>query len=173
VSLTVFEADLTNEIDGFVYDPATFAYTSDNMTSDSERNGVEISAMGNITDSLGLTAAYTYTDSSDPDGTREVRRPRHTASANLAWQVRSNLQLNTNIQFTGDQTDVYFPPFPEPSQVVVMDSHTLVNLTLNYQASKDLDLYLKVENALDEEYEEVFGYQTLGRGTTVGMRYDF
>lgn len=173
VSLTVFEADLTNEIDGFVYDPATFAYTSDNMTSDSERNGVEISAMGNITDSLGLTAAYTYTDSSDADGTREVRRPRHTASANLAWQVRSNLQLNTNIQFTGDQTDVYFPPFPEPSQVVVMDSHTLVNLTLNYQASKDLDLYLKVENALDEEYEEVFGYQTLGRGTTVGMRYDF
>lgn len=173
VSLTVFEADLTNEIDGFVYDPATFAYTSDNMTSDSERNGVEISAMGNITDSLGLTAAYTYTDSSDPDGTREVRRPRHTASANLAWQVRSNLQLNTNIQFTGDQTDVYFPPFPEPSQVVVMDSHTLVNLTLNYQASKDLDLYLKVENALDEEYEEVFGYQTLGRGTTIGMRYDF
>lgn len=173
VSLTVFEADLTNEIDGFVYDPATFAYTSDNMTSDSERNGVEISAMGNITDSLGLTAAYTYTDSSDADGTREVRRPRHTASANLAWQVRSNLQLNTNIQFTGDQTDVYFPPFPQPSQVVVMDSHTLVNLTLNYQASKDLDLYLKVENALDEEYEEVFGYQTLGRGTTVGMRYDF
>ncbi|MDA8682235.1 TonB-dependent receptor [Porticoccaceae bacterium] len=173
VSLTVFEADLTNEIDGFVYDPATFAYTSDNMTSDSERNGVEISAMGNITDSLGLTAAYTYTDSSDPDGTREVRRPRHTASANLAWQVRSNLQLNTNIQFTGDQTDVYFPPFPEPSQVVVMDSHTLVNLTLNYQASKDLDLYLKVENTLDEEYEEVFGYQTLGRGTTIGMRYDF
>ena len=173
VSLTVFEADLTNEIDGFVYDPATFAYTSDNMTSDSERNGVEISAMGNITDSLGLTAVYTYTDSSDADGTREVRRPRHTASANLAWQVRSNLQLNTNIQFTGDQTDVYFPPFPQPSQVVVMDSHTLVNLTLNYQASKDLDLYLKVENALDEEYEEVFGYQTLGRGTTVGMRYDF
>jgi len=49
----------------------------------------------------------------------------------------------------------------------------LVNLTLNYQASKDLDLYLKVENALDEEYEEVFGYQTLGRGTTIGMRYDF
>ena len=173
VSLTVFEADLTNEIDGFVYDPATFAYTSDNMTSDSERGGVEISVTGNITDSLGLTAAYTYTDSSDPDGTREVRRPQHTASANLAWQLRNNLHLNTNIQFTGDQTDVYFPPFPEPSQVVVMDSHTLVNFTLNYQASKDLDLYLKIDNALDEDYEEVFGYQTLGRGTTVGMRYDF
>ena len=55
--------------------------------------------------------------------------------------------------------------------MVKLDSHTLLNLNLNYQANEKLDMYLKLENALDENYEEVYGYQTLGFGTSVGLRY--
>ena len=171
LSLTLFDAELENEIDGFVYDPATFAYTSSNIDGVSERRGGELSAAGNISESLSISGAYTYTDSSTDDSVREVRRPRHTASINLGWQAADNLYLNTNVQFTGEQTDVYFPPFPEPSQVVVLGSHTLVNINLNYAASEKLDMYLKLENALDDDYEEVFGYQTLGFGASLGMRY--
>ena len=171
LSLTIFEAELENEIDGFVYDPATFAYTSNNINGTSERKGAELSAVGNISESMSLSAAYTYTDSTGDDAVREVRRPRHIASLNLGWQVADNLHLNTNIQFTGEQTDVYFPPFPEPSQVVALSNHTLVNINLNYSATEKFEMYLKLENALNENYEEVFGYQTLGFGATLGLRY--
>ena len=171
LSATLFDAELENEINGFVYDPATYAYTSANMDALSERSGVEFSTAGNLSDSLSLSAAYTYTDSKDGDSKKEVRRPKNTASVNLGWQVAENLFLNTNVQFTGDQTDVYFPPFPEPSQVVTMDSHTLVNFNVNYKPSDKLELYLKLENALDEDYEEVFGYQTLGFSSSLGIRY--
>lgn len=171
LSLTIFEAKLENEIDGFVYDPATFAYTSNNINGTSERKGAELSAVGNISESMSLSAAYTYTDSTGDDAVREVRRPRHIASLNLGWQAAHNLHLNTNIQFTGEQTDVYFPPFPEPSQVVALSNHTLVNINLNYSATEKFEMYLKLENALNENYEEVFGYQTLGFGATLGLRY--
>ena len=171
LSLTIFEAELENEIDGFVYDPATFAYTSNNINGTSERKGAELSAVGNISESMSLSAAYTYTDSTGDDAVREVRRPRHIASLNLGWQAAHNLRLNTNIQFTGEQTDVYFPPFPEPSQVVALSNHTLVNINLNYSATEKFEMYLKLENALNENYEEVFGYQTLGFGATLGLRY--
>lgn len=171
LSLTIFEAELENEIDGFVYDPATFAYTSNNINGTSERKGAELSAVGNISESMSLSAAYTYTDSTGDDAVREVRRPRHIASLNLGWQVADNLHLNTNIQFTGEQTDVYFPPFPEPSQVVALSNHTLVNINLNYSATEKFEMYLKLENALNENYEEVFGYQTLGFGASLGLRY--
>ena len=171
LSLTIFEAKLENEIDGFVYDPATFAYTSNNINGTSERKGAELSAVGNISESMSLSAAYTYTDSTGDDAVREVRRPRHIASLNLGWQAAHNLRLNTNIQFTGEQTDVYFPPFPEPSQVVALSNHTLVNINLNYSATEKFEMYLKLENALNENYEEVFGYQTLGFGATLGLRY--
>ena len=171
LSLTIFEAELENEIDGFVYDPATFAYTSSNIDGTSERKGAELSAVGNISESMSLSAAYTYTDSTGDDAVREVRRPRHIASLNLGWQAAHNLHLNTNIQFTGEQTDVYFPPFPEPSQVVALSNHTLVNINLNYSATEKLEMYLKLENALNDNYEEVFGYQTLGFGASLGLRY--
>ena len=171
LSLTIFEAELENEIDGFVYDPATFAYTSSNINGTSERKGAELSAVGNISESMSLSAAYTYTDSTGDDAVREVRRPRHIASLNLGWQAAHNLRLNTNIQFTGEQTDVYFPPFPEPSQIVALSNHTLVNINLNYSATEKLEMYLKLENALNDNYEEVFGYQTLGFGASLGLRY--
>ena len=171
LSLTIFDAELENEIDGFVYDPATFAYTSSNINGTSERKGAELSAVGNISESMSLAAAYTYTDSTGDDAVREVRRPRHIASLNLGWQAAHNLHLNTNIQFTGEQTDVYFPPFPEPSQVVALSNHTLVNINLNYSATEKLEMYLKLENALNDNYEEVFGYQTLGFGASLGLRY--
>ena len=171
LSLTIFEAELENEIDGFVYDPATFAYTSNNINGTSERKGAELSAVGNLSESISLSAAYTYTDSTGDDAVREVRRPRHIASLNLGWQAAHNLHLNTNIQFTGEQTDVYFPPFPEPSQVVALSNHTLVNINLNYSATEKLEMYLKLENALNDNYEEVFGYQTLGFGASLGLRY--
>ena len=171
LSLTIFEAELENEIDGFVYDPATFAYTSSNINGTSERKGAELSAVGNISESMSLSAAYTYTDSTGDNAVREVRRPRHIASLNLGWQAAHNLHLNTNIQFTGEQTDVYFPPFPEPSQVVALSNHTLVNINLNYSATDKFEMYLKLENALNENYEEVFGYQTLGFGASLGLRY--
>ncbi len=148
LSLTIFDAELENEIDGFVYDPATFAYTSSNINGTSERKGAELSAVGNISESMSLSAAYTYTDSTGDDAVREVRRPRHIASLNLGWQAAHNLHLNTNIQFTGEQTDVYFPPFPEPSQVVALSNHTLVNINLNYSATEKFEMYLKLENAL-------------------------
>ena len=171
LSLTIFDAELENEIDGFVYDPATFAYTSSNINGTSERKGAELSAVGNISESMSLSAAYTYTDSTGDDAVREVRRPRHIASLNLGWQAAHNLHLNTNIQFTGEQTDVYFTPFPEPSQVVALSNHTLVNIKLNYSATDKFEMYLKLENALNENYEEVFGYQTLGFGASLGLRY--
>jgi vitamin B12 transporter len=171
LSATLYDAELDNEINGFVYDPATYAYTSNNMDGKSQRKGVEFSAVGDLSESLSISAAYTYTDSTGEDSMREVRRPRHTGSLNLGWKAAENLYLNTNVQFTGEQTDVYFPSFPEPSQVVKLENHSLLNISLNYTASDKLEMYLKLENALNEDYEEVFGYQTLGFGTSVGVRY--
>ncbi len=171
LSATVFNSELANEIDGFVYDPAIFAFTSGNTNSNSERKGLELSFAANLWDSLSISSAYTYTESRDGDSVDEIRRPRNIASANLSWEATEKLSLNASLQFTGDQTDVYYPPYPEPSQVVTMEDHTLCHLNINYIASNKMEFYVNLENAFDEDYEEVFGYQTLGFGASVGLRY--
>ena len=175
LSATLFDTELESEIDGFVYDPATFAYTSGNKEGKSQRQGVEFTASVDMSDNLVINAAYTYTDSVEADGVGgykdEIRRARHTGSLNLAWQAMDNLQINTNAQYSGSQTDTFFPPWPTPSQTVTMDDYTLININANYSASDKLDIYLRLDNLLDDDYEEVFGYQTLGFGASLGVRF--
>tara|TARA_S200000501_G_scaffold357520_2_gene381272 strand:- start:487 stop:2391 length:1905 start_codon:yes stop_codon:yes gene_type:complete len=171
LSATIFDSELANEIDGFVYDSTIFSFTSGNMDAKSERRGFELSFVANFWDSFSISSAYTYTHSKDADSVDEVRRPKNIASGNLSWEATDKLSLNTNLQFTGDQTDVYFPPYPEPPQVVTMEDHTLLNLNVNYVVNAKLEIYVNLDNVLDEDYEEVFGYQTLGFGATMGLRY--
>jgi vitamin B12 transporter len=174
LSATLFDADLEGEIDGFVLDPVTYAYTADNKQGASQRQGVELIATAVLSDRLSINAAYTYTDSVESDGAGgfidEIRRPRHTASLNLAWQVMDELKINANAQYSGSQTDTFFPPWPTPAQTVTLADYTLINVNANYQATEKLGIYLRLENLLDEEYEEVYGYRTLGRGASLGLR---
>ena len=82
LSASLFDAELENEIDGFVYDAVNFGYTAANKEGRSQRQGAELTAAISIDDSLSINAAYTYTDSVESDGAGgyrdEVRRARHT-----------------------------------------------------------------------------------------------
>jgi vitamin B12 transporter len=175
LSATLFDSELENEINGFVYDPVTSGYTSANKDGQSQRQGLELSASADLADNLSMNASYTYTDSVESDGAGgyidEVRRANHTGSLNLAWQVMDSLQINTNAQYNGSQTDVFFPPWPQSSQTVTLDDYLLLNVNANYRATDKLDIYLRLDNLLDDDYEEVFGYQTLGFGASLGVRF--
>lgn len=175
LSATVFNSELENEINGFAYDAVNMGFTAVNNEGVSKRQGVELTASVDLDASLAISAAYTYTDSVQPNGAGgyedEVRRARHTANLNLAWQATDLLQLTTNVQYSGSQSDEFFPPWPTPSQIVTLNDYTLLNVNANFSATDRLDIYLRLDNLLDDDYEEVFGYQTLGFGASLGLRF--
>jgi vitamin B12 transporter len=174
-SLTLFRADLADEIDGFVFDPVSFAYTARNKDGKSRREGLEIALRAALGPALSLAGSYTYTDSTAPDASGkdadELRRAPHIGSLTLAWQARDDLQLNLNAQYNGSQDDQYFPPWPDASRIVRMDDYTLLNLNATFGISDTMEVYARGENLLDEDYEEVFGYRAPGIGGYLGLRY--
>ena len=171
LAATFFNSELENEIDGNSLDPITFGYTAINKQGLSKRQGIELYLSGQLTDMLSLYGSYTYTDSVEPDANGqyqdEVRRPRNISSLNLSWQARKNLHVNTNVQFNGSQEDIVFP------NNQTLDGFTLVNISANYSANEKLDIYLRLDNLLDENYEEVYSYKALGFGAHFGLRYRF
>lgn len=61
-------------------------------------------------------------------------------------------------------------------ETVTIKAYTRVAVPANYSSTRQLDIYLKGGNLVDEEYEgneDVFGYQTLGLGARIGARYNF
>jgi vitamin B12 transporter len=178
VQLTLFRQDLQDEINGFVFDPDTFLFTATNLPGNSSRSGIEIAAVLRPSGALELGGSYTYNDSTEEDDqgqdVEELRRPRHTGSlyANLRlMDDKANLLLTAD--YGGEQSDLFFPPFPEPSASVELDSYWLLGLTASLDISRSLTAFVRGTNLLDEEYEEVYGYRTPGRAAYLGVRLHF
>ena len=56
---------------------------------------------------------------------------------------------------------------------MTLPSYTVVNLAARYQVDKQWQLYGRVDNLFNEDYEQVLGYSGTERGVYVGARYQF
>lgn len=165
-----FSNDLTEEI---VEDFSIFPnYTVVNAPDVSRRRGIELSAEWRPRDWLHLWANCTYTDTREPQGAgadalREVRRPEH--AANLAMDLRRGaLTLGAAVSYVGERTDRDFDLFPAPR--VELGAYVLASARIAYRITPALEAYARVENGLDEHYQDVVGYATPGRTVHAGIR---
>ena len=169
VDLTYFDADLENEI-------LSVFPSVQNAAGESSRKGVELSVAFNPSGSTSIYGTYTYTDADEPAG-REVRRPEHTASLNLAQSLLDGrARVALSVIYNGEVLDNDFRNFftngftAERSE---LDSYTLVNLNASYQITDQLQAYVRAENVFDERYQEVIGYAQPGAAVFAGLRFRF
>ena len=165
-SVDVFRSELEDEITT-VFNP-DFTSTVINLETDSERQGVEVEARWNVSDSLFLRGSATYLDS-EQDDIEEIRRPEFLASATATWSPIDKLNLTANIDYNGDQLDTDFATF----QNVELDAFTLVSAHASYAVNDFATLSLRGENLFDEDYEEVVGFASPGRAIYGGLNLDF
>ena len=75
--------------------------------------------------------------------------------------------------YGGTRTDTFFPPWPNPPEVVTLDNHWLVDLTAQYRITESTKLFARATNLLDADYEQVYGYNTPGRAAYAGVQVAF
>ncbi len=66
--------------------------------------------------------------------------------------------------------DVGFDAFTFAQRDVMLDAYTVVNIGARYAVSDQIDVYGRLENALDEDYEETFGFNTAGFAAYGGIK---
>ena len=121
---------------------------------------------------LAIDPEQPHVDAAQPDGTAEVRRPRHMAAANVDYGLLAGRAgINLNFSYTGSQQDTIFPPPDYAPQNVQLADYLLVNLTGRLAISDRLGVYLRADNLFDEDYTEVVGYASPGRSVHLGLRY--
>jgi len=173
LAATYFNADLENEINGFVFDAGTGGFTSGNIDGESKRKGVELAFGYTQSERFDLRATYTYLDATQQgfngSDVTEVRRPEHTGSLtmNYRWQQAG---LNFSVSYTGTQEDNFFPPFPPFQERVELDAFTLVSLSGYYNLNDLVTVTARIENLADENYEQVYGFASPGIGGHLGFR---
>lgn len=129
--------------------------------------GLETSLKWQASDSFGLGLVHTYVSAEYGDGTEAERAPRNTASLIANWTALENaLTLNAIVQHTGSQ-------FSLRGADVKQASYTVLDLAASYRIDDSYSVWLRVDNALDEDYEEILSYQTAGASVFGGLRYSF
>lgn len=177
LDVTYFNQNLTNEIVMVFGGPPDFLSTPINADGESKRQGIEVAATLDLRNGFTASATYTYTDASeqihatDPR-LAEVRRPRHSGSVGLAYTFYDDrARVFGEAVFNGKMEDVAFVPTLPPR--VTLDAYTVVNAGGSFKLTNGIEAYGRVENLFDEDYEEVFGYNTQGRTAFFGLKGSF
>lgn len=169
LDVTWFHANLENEI-VTVFDFNTFLTTVDNLVGKSQRDGIEVMLAVRLTDALSIGGSYSYTRSRQPDGSPEVRRPRHMGNFNANYVFAAGRgNVNLDVSYNGKQLDNEFAS-STPEFVVTLNDYVLVTLAASYRLTDNIEIYGRVENLVDRNYEEVFSYRSPGLGAFGGLR---
>jgi vitamin B12 transporter len=139
-----------------------------------------------LTPSLRFGVSYTYLNATgadlnlDPTGTilfPEVRRPRHAGRVDLTYVFADGRgSMNLAAIYNGrmqDNAGFVAPDFTFTTSRVTLDDYWLVDLAASYKLQKGVELFGRVENALDAQYQEVFGFNTPGIAAFAGVRFTF
>lgn len=132
---------------------------------DSSSSGVELTTAVPVGDILTFSGNYTYTDTQDFDGEQRLRTPKNMGNIGVLispWDGR--LQFNINYRVARDSAD-------ETSGEV--DDYGVLDMGVSYQVLDALQVYARVENATDEDYQEIPNYNTPGAAGYAGFRYQF
>ncbi|BCJ92265.1 TonB-dependent receptor [Terrihabitans soli] len=140
-----------------------------NLPGESEIHGVELGVSVRPVDDLTMRASFTWQDAQGPEGEELIRRPEFLGSFDLDYVFydgRANAGFS--VIYNGAQYDL---PYWNP--LVELEDFVLVNIRAGYKITENAELYGRVENLLDEEYEEIYTYGGAGRLAIVGMRASF
>ena len=148
--------------------------TAINLPGTTKINGVELTATAEVTAGLTLDGSYTMMQTQDASGTELTRRPRNVAALHANYAVPAwSANFNAGIEYSGRSRDEDFyagGTFPYPGLVVDLQPYTLVSFAASYDLTPRVQLHARVENALNQDYEEVIYYGEIGLSAFGGVR---
>jgi vitamin B12 transporter len=152
---------------------------------EAESRGIELNLKVRPMESLVLGASYTYLDTEVRDdgglasvafaeGKDLIRRPSHAASGWIDWRWGAFRTFVKGL-YVGERDDADYRDWTAPKRVE-LDDYFVLDAAVSYQVPapapiKDMEVFVKGSNLLDEDYEEVFGFTAPGASFMAGLSF--
>jgi vitamin B12 transporter len=160
LELTYFDQKIEDEI---FFDTGFSGYLQSPGQSTSK--GIEIAADVPLGASWNLTANWTNNDTEDSTNQQRIQRPKNLANIGLAYRPgEGRFRLIANYRLSKDSVDV---------GGVALEDYEVLDLGATFDLTDTWELRARIENATDESYQEVSGYNTPGRAAYASVRMRF
>jgi vitamin B12 transporter len=131
-------------------------------------DGVESFIAYNPIKAVTFRADYTYTQATDDSSGQELlRRPKHKASLNAAWQATAAFSVNATVltvsSWIDGNRDFSIPRLRAPG-------YTVVNLAASFAIDKHFTLFGRIENLFDRHFQSPVGFLQPTLGAFAGIR---
>jgi vitamin B12 transporter len=148
-------------VDLIVFDFNTFSLEN---VGRARASGVEVTGEWLPLDKTRLYANYTLTDTLDQaTGNELLRRPRDKAAVGVEQYFGDrHVRLAAQLLYVGDRLD---------TNNIVLDPYTLVNVNGSFYLSEQAEIFARIDNLLDERYEEIRGFGVVGLAAYAGMNF--
>ncbi|MEM1088482.1 MAG: TonB-dependent receptor [Pseudomonadota bacterium] len=153
--ITYFDQDTENQIN------FSFAVGGYENIAQVESQGVELYGAFQFTDWLRISADYAYIDAKDGDGNALVRLPEHSGDVTFAVDPDGPLSGALLLRYNGEEPN---------TDGTTLDAWTRVDVTGSYDVNDRVELFGRIENLLDKEYQQILGYGTPDLSGYVGIR---
>ena len=170
IDVTWFKEKLRDEIEAYYLrtDGGIEYFSYHNQQGNSPREGVEVAARLRASDQIDLGLNYTYLDATNPDGSVEIRRPRHEVGLSVSWRTANGRgQVTADLRHVAGNYDSRF--FGDYATAQLPD-YTVVNLAAGYDLTEQVRLTGRISNLFDKEYSDVWGYASPGRVVQLGLQ---
>ncbi|HAK06492.1 MAG TPA: hypothetical protein DCO65_04355 [Spartobacteria bacterium] len=125
---------------------------------------------------LILSASYTYLDAektssvdiNQPVGARLPRRPRNEVYVSASYLWCKKLRTTLSAKWVNAREELNFggPNFD-------IEDYNFVNFAAEYEITKYMSIFGRIDNLTNEHYAEVFGFPALGRAAYAGVKVRF
>lgn len=170
-NVNFFQNEVKNMIDGW-WDPVTWDFGYKNVPGKTKTKGVEVSYSDVWTDYLLGGGSFTYIDAKDVKKERLERRPLYQATGFVTYVPIKDIKLTGIGKYIGSRIDEDYSDYLNPKEVQT-GKYFIADFRASYDIDKNWEVYARVDNVLDKEYQEVYGYTSLGRSFYAGFNWKF
>ena len=158
------------EVDAIIYNNTTYSYGN----SSSDASGLELNVRVAATSFLSINSSYTYIDSNNLEDFNDYI-PANKFVTGIDITPFENAFLNFTYRNVGERTifDRY-GSFGTAGEDVILEEYQVLDFMANYKVLEDtVTFFIAATNLLNEDYDDIFGYETRGRNYKVGVRLQF
>ena len=138
-------------------------YVNQNV-SKAKANGIESFVEVRPMTDLTWRGSYTYQQTQNLDtGTQLLRRPRDKASFDTDYRFLEKAHFHVNLLMVGKKSDY----------ASTVAGYAMLNFAGSYDVHKNVQLFARIDNVLNKQYEEVYGYGTSGVAGYGGVKVNY
>tara|TARA_B100000579_G_C22836390_1_gene859047 strand:+ start:95 stop:1993 length:1899 start_codon:yes stop_codon:yes gene_type:complete len=180
-----FNTDLNISVYKIEYEDALEGWQSNawkvmNTSAIIESKGLEIEALLQPSNNFNISLNYNYSDTYDGADCDDpnvgsgscideamVRVPRHAISSKIMYKTQKNIKNYFSLSYTDEVRD--YGNGNNSFNDVILDDYFLADFKTTYKLFNTFDLYLKINNIFNNNYEKAFMYSSMGRTYDFGL----